>query len=234
MPRPPLKIEAPDLRLDPDRILEPEFAAEIFGGDRPVEIEIGIGKGRFLLAAATARPQVLHVGIEWANQFLRIAESRAQKYGLTNVRFARVDALDLLQQSIPSASITAYYVFYPDPWPKARHHKRRFLQSSTALHIARTLVEGGTLHVCTDHADYWEWIDDVFRDHAAFDRLPEFGGDAFPLPVDEPLTNFEDKYLVEGRERYRASWRRNALAVDAPLVAPQRFRAEKRARSRHD
>jgi tRNA (guanine-N7-)-methyltransferase len=89
---------------------------------------VGIGKGRFLLTAAAARPEVDHLGIEWANEYLRIAETRAGKRGLRNVRFVRADAKSLVARAIPDASVAAYYVFYPDPWPKKRHHKRRFLR----------------------------------------------------------------------------------------------------------
>jgi tRNA (guanine-N7-)-methyltransferase len=206
--RHPVKIEAPELRLDPERILEALDWREVFAGGGPVEVEIGIGKGRFLLAAAEARPEARFLGVEWANKYLRIAEARAHKRGLTNVRFARVDARELVERAVPSASVSAYYVFYPDPWPKKRHHKRRFLRPETADHLARTLVDGGKLHVGTDHEEYWEAIRSVLDGHAAFERLAEFGDATFPFPVDQPLTNFEAKYRIEGRRRLRASWRR--------------------------
>lgn len=206
--RPPLKIEAPELRLDPERIVESVDWAEVFGTTGPVEIEVGIGKGRFLLEAAAARPDVLHLGIEWANKYLRIAEARALKRGLHNVRFARVDARELIHGAVPTASVSCYYVFYPDPWPKKRHHKRRFIQPETADHLARTLLPEGKLHVSTDHEEYWESIVEVLDGHRAFERLATFGADDFPLPVDQPLTNFETKYLDQGRKRFRASWLR--------------------------
>jgi tRNA (guanine-N7-)-methyltransferase len=205
VPKRELKVGAPELRLDPERVVERVDWREIFGTTGRVEVEIGIGKGRFLLAEA--RPEVLHFGVEWANQYLRIAEERAAKRGLRNVRFARVDARELIP-AIPGASVTAYYVFYPDPWPKKRHHKRRFLQRDMADELARTLVTGGALHVATDHDDYWETIEPVFDGHDAFERLPGFGGEEFPLPADAPLTTFEAKDEVEGRSRHRASWRR--------------------------
>lgn len=203
-----IKIEAPGLRIDPEAALDPERMRGLFGSGRRVEIEVGIGKGRFLLASAEARPDVLHIGVEWANKYLRIAESRAVRRGLTNVRFARVDAREMVELAVPDETISAFYVFYPDPWPKKRHHKRRFFRKQTLDHVARTLVPGGMIHAATDHSDYWEAIAEVFATHEAFDRCPGFGGQDFPLPVDEPLTNFETKYLVEGRRRFRASWKR--------------------------
>ncbi len=207
-----VKIEAPELRLDPDRILEETIDwKQVFGVVGPVEIEIGPGKGRFLLAAAAARPDVLHLGIEWANKYLRIAEARAVKRGLENIRFARVDAREVVHRSVPDASVSAYYVFYPDPWPKKRHQKRRFLRAETAGHLARTLTPGGGLHAATDHQEYWQEIEPLFDAHPAFERLPAFGGDDFPVALDAPLTNYEAKYLQQGRQRFRASWRRNAV-----------------------
>jgi len=123
-----IKIEAPELRLDPDRAVEAVDWLQVFGAEGPVEVEIGIGKGRFLIAAAEARPGIMHLGVEWANKYLRIAESRALKRGLKNIRFVRLDARELVHRAIPARSVSAYYVFYPDPWPKKRHLKRRFLQ----------------------------------------------------------------------------------------------------------
>lgn len=203
-----VKTEAPELRCDPEAILEPASWVELCRSHSRIEIEVGIGKGRFLLASAAERPDVLHFGIEWANKYLRIAESRARKRGMENIRFARVDAKELVARAIPAESISTYYVFYPDPWPKKRHHKRRFIEPATVDHLARTLVPDGRLHVSTDHAEYWEVIETVLDPHPAFERLPEFGGEGFPLPVDQPLTNFETKYEDQGRQRFRASWRR--------------------------
>jgi tRNA (guanine-N7-)-methyltransferase len=203
-----VKVEAPELRLDPRIIENPIDWREVFGSaPARVEVEIGIGKGRFLLTLAQARPDVSLLGVDWANEFLRIGESRASKRGLANVRFIRVDARELVR-AIPEASVSAYYIFYPDPWPKTRQQKRRFLNPSNAIELGRTLVPGGGLHVATDHPDYWQVIEGVLAGVRELERLPTFGGDEFPLPVDAPLTNFEEKYRVAGRERFRASWRR--------------------------
>ena len=210
MARGVIKTGAPGLRLDPERIVEAVDWREVFGSEGPVEVEIGIGKGRFLLAAAAARPEVWHLGVEWANKYLRIAEHRAWRDGIENVRFARVDACELVCGAIPAESVAAYYVLYPDPWPKKRHHKRRFFQPRTLGHLARTLEPDGLLHVATDHDEYWEIIEALLAGDASFERLPEFGGPRFPLDPGEPLTNFEVKYGKEGRSRHRASWKRRA------------------------
>ncbi len=203
-----VKVEAPELRLDPGLVTGPVDWVAVFGSAARIEVEIGIGKGRFLLTAAEARPDVHFLGVDWANEYLRVAESRAAKRRLANVRFLRVDARELVL-AVPDRSVSAYYVFYPDPWPKKRHHKRRFLQASNARELARTLTPGGFLHVATDHAEYWSAIEALLDHEPAFARLAEFGGAEFPLPADAPLTNFEEKYRVEGRPRFRGSWQRH-------------------------
>jgi tRNA (guanine-N7-)-methyltransferase len=199
---------ASPLRLEPVTAVDALDWRRVFGRDGRVEIEIGIGKGRFLLAVAAARPEVLHFGIEWSNEYLRIVETRAERGGLDNVRFIRADASDLVRRAIPVDSVSAYYVFYPDPWPKKRHHKRRFLQKANVDALARTLRPRGWLHVATDHDDYWRVIEPLLDAHPEFARQPAFGGPEFPLAVDGPLTNFEAKYEVEGRSRHRGSWQR--------------------------
>jgi tRNA (guanine-N7-)-methyltransferase len=201
-------LSASPLRLDPDTAVGGLDWRRVFGREGRVEVEIGIGKGRFLLACAAARPDVLHFGVEWSNEYLRIVESRAERGGLDNVRFVRADATDLVRRAIPERTVSAYYVFYPDPWPKKRHHKRRFLQPANLDAMARTLLSAGWLHVATDHDDYWKVIEPLLEAHAAFSREPVFGGPEFPLPIDGPLTNFEAKYEVEGRSRHRGTWRR--------------------------
>jgi tRNA (guanine-N7-)-methyltransferase len=201
-------VSASPLRLDPETAVAGIDWGRVFGRNGRVEVEIGIGKGRFLLAAAAAQPAVLHFGIEWSNEYLRLAETRAERSGLENVRFVRIDAGEMVRRAIPETSVAAYYVFYPDPWPKKRHHKRRFLQQANLDAMARTLVQGGWLHIATDHDEYWSVIEPLLAAHTAFARESGFGGPEFPLPVDAPLTNFEAKYTVEGRNRHRGTWRR--------------------------
>ncbi len=196
------------LRLDRAEALQGLDWHRVFGREGRVEVEIGVGKGRFLLAVAAARPDVLHLGVEWSNEYLRLVEHRAERDKLENLRFVREDAGEIVRRAIPDRSVAAYYVFYPDPWPKTRHHKRRFFQAAHVEALARTLLPKGWLHVASDHDDYWSVIEPLLDGHAAFVRQPEFGGPAFPLPTDAPLTNFEAKYRAQGRRRHRGTWQR--------------------------
>lgn len=179
---------------------------EVFGNVSPVEIEIGVGKGRFIQAAAMACPDRNFLGVEWANQFLRIGEERVAKKGLKNIRFLRVDAKEFITKSIPDHSVRAFYIFYPDPWPKKRHHKRRFFDRSSANDLAKCIQPGGELHIATDFEGYWQIIEPLFDSHPLFLRLEKFGGERFPVSLDEPLTNYEAKYLAQGRKTFRGSW----------------------------
>jgi tRNA (guanine-N7-)-methyltransferase len=207
--RPPLKIEAPELRADPEQIVRPFAWSDLFPQAAPVEVEIGIGKGRFINLAAKQRPEINHLGVEWANKYLRVAELRAKADKLENIRFARVDAGKMMP-ALPERSVQAFYVFYPDPWPKRRHLKNRFLRLEMAEQIARVLTDGGKLHVATDHDSYWASLQPVFDQHEQFERQEQFGGDEFPIAEGEPLTHFEIKYASENRSRHRATWVRVA------------------------
>ena len=155
MTRREVKVEAPALRLDPDHVVESVDWTEVFGSAGRVEVEIGIGKGRFLLASAVARPDVHLLGVEWANKYLRIAESRAMKRRLENVRFVRVDARRADAGDPDRLGLGLLRLLSRSAWPKKRHHKRRFLQPDMAEHLARTLIDGGLLHTATDHDEYW-------------------------------------------------------------------------------
>ena len=207
MRRQPLKVEAPELRLDPERVTEPFAWNQLFPVEQPVEVEIGIGKGRFLLEAAERRPQINHLGVEWANKYLRFAESRAQRRELENIRFVRIDAREMMA-SIPARSVQAFYVFYPDPWPKKRHHKRRIVQASFLALCADRLIAGGSLHVATDWANYAEHIDTLVKGLKQFvvGERREHDGDQ---PLDRPRTKFEQRGLQMGHRIW--DWRFDRL-----------------------
>ena len=92
---------------------------EVFDGEKPVEIEIGIGKGRFLIDAAKRREDIHYVGVEWAMKYVRMAHDRCMRRGLSNVRFVRADAREFIEFFVPERSVNAYHIYFPDPWPKS-------------------------------------------------------------------------------------------------------------------
>ncbi len=180
----------------------------IFLNDQPVELEIGSGKGTFLLAAATQCPNHNFVGIEWARAYCDFAADRLRRHGLTNARMVRSDANWWIRAHVPDQSLHALHVYFPDPWPKARHHKRRLIQTSFLQQAVRILVPGGVLRVVTDHAGYFEHIRAVvgeFKLLQIIDFVP-------PLPAADGLlvgTNFEKKYVLQNRSF-------NSLALKKP------------------
>jgi len=173
-----------------------------FGPDRanrPLELEIGSGKGAFLVQQAALSPEVNYLGIEWAKAFWRYAADRCRRRGLANVRLVRTDAAAFVRQYAPDAVFRQIHIYFPDPWPKKRHHKRRIIQATVLTELHRSLKPGGLIRIVTDHQDYFRSM----RDHAAqvADRLE-------PLPFaslesagrgELVGTNFERKYRRQGR-----------------------------------
>ncbi len=186
--------------------------ADLYGNDRDVELEVGVGKGRFLLLAATSRPGINYLGIEVARRFYVRALDRVAKRGLTNVRLVLGDVVPFVRERLGDASLAACHVYFPDPWPKKRHHKRRFFRPDVLDEIARVLRGGALLRAVTDHPEYADIIRELLSAHAAFeDAGPEAAlwelpgmGDYTTLGV----TNFEIKYRREGRPIHRFAFRR--------------------------
>jgi tRNA (guanine-N7-)-methyltransferase len=198
---PPAAIEIPPGSLD-GRLSFPR----LFGDPRPVEMEIGTGKGRFLLAEAAARPGVGFFGVEWSLKYVRLARERAERLGLRNVRLLRADARHVVADLLPDASLERIHVYCPDPWPKKRHHKRRFFAAPVVPHLERVLAPEGTLHVSTDVPGYFQEIRAVLAAHTGLAEITEP-----PLaPAEGGRTSYEAKYLQAGRVIHRACWRRPA------------------------
>lgn len=129
---------------------------EVFGSAHPVELEIGSGKGLFLANAAKQRPDHNFLGIEISKKYARLAAERAVKHGLGNVRIWPGDARPVVERLIPEASLCAVHVYFPDPWWKKRHKKRRVMNEGFLRDVERTLVAGGRLHFWTDVEEYFQ------------------------------------------------------------------------------
>ena len=184
----------------------------MFDNPHPIEIEIGFGKGRFLLEASKQFPHVNYIGVERAQKYVEITRVRFQKYirhfsvdtnsdMFENVRLAWTDANFFLTRYVPDKSIQAYHIYFPDPWPKPRQQKRRIFRNKDFLAaISRTLIpDSGKLYVVTDYAEYFSEIQDRL---AKLTPLQSVLLDTSDYKHIE--TNFEMKYRVEGRQIYRA------------------------------
>ncbi len=193
----PLTPDHYSLTPDPSPLTPLDWHA-VFGNDHPVEIEVGFGKGLFLLTAAAARADVNFLGIEIERQYQLFTANRVAKRQLGNVRLACADARWFLRERVAPASVQALYVFFPDPWWKQRHRKRRLFTPEFADQCARVLGAGGRLCVVSDVAEYFAEIEGCLARQPRLQKLP-------PPAVNEPghdcdyLSNFERKYRLEGR-----------------------------------
>src|SRR5882724_749930 len=125
--------------LDVETLRKPVHWKELYGNDHPVEIEIGMGKGTFITEQAKAHPEVNFFGIEWARWFWRYASDRLRRNGCLNARTVRAEANYFLAEHVPDASLSVVHIYFPDPWPKARHHKRRLIQPPFIKQVERVL-----------------------------------------------------------------------------------------------
>ena len=177
---------------------KPICFATVFGNDRPVELEIGSGKGGFLLQQARAHEDRNFMGVEWANRYFKFAADRMARWGLSNVRLVRADAKVLVTRYLPEGSICALHVYHPDPWPKRRHHRRRLIDKVFVDAAARALVDQGRWWVQTDHHEYFEVIKTLLSDHPDLEQTlcgPEHDSEHEAVVA----TNYQIKYHREGR-----------------------------------
>ncbi len=189
--------------LDVETLAKPLDWQALFGNTNPVELEIGIGKGTFLTEQARARPEVNFFGIEWARWFWRYASDRLRRHHCTNARTVRAEANFFLTEFVPDHSLSVLHIYFPDPWPKARHHKRRLIQPKFMPLVLRTLKPGGLLQVVTDHQGYFEEnIDPTLRAAAAGLSIVDYNRPGSAADGEFVGTNFERKYKREGRPFY--------------------------------
>jgi tRNA (guanine-N7-)-methyltransferase len=188
------KLRAGRAALVAELLPKIEIAPPVALDARETWLEIGFGAGEHLAAQAEAHPNVTFIGVEpfFDGVAKLIVEIAARK--LTNVRVFRDDAR-LLLATLPDASIARAFVLFPDPWPKARHHKRRFLAREGFALLARVMRPGATLRVATDDADYLGWI----KEHAAAEGSFSLENEACTRPTDWPPTRYEEKALKAGR-----------------------------------
>jgi tRNA (guanine-N7-)-methyltransferase len=167
----------------------------LFGRDAPVVLEIGFGMGETTAAIAAAQPDVDFLGVEMHWPGVGALLRRIEAAGLSNVRVLRHDAVDVVGRMIAPASLAGIHVYFPDPWPKKRHHKRRLLQAPFVHALALALAPGGRLHVATDWADY---ADEILATLTAEPLLVNTAEGFAPRPAWRPLTKFEQRGVARG------------------------------------
>lgn len=183
--------------------------AVLFGNHHPVEIEVGFGKGLFLLNAGSSRPDINFFGIEIDRKCQLYTATRLAIRKLTTVKVACADAKALLRECVPPASVQAMHVYFPDPWWKTRHHKRRLFTADFVASVAQVLRPGGHFHVVTDVEEYFQVMRQIMRESAEFEPVPPVAATLAEHDLDY-LTNFERKFRKEGRPIYRAAFVRRS------------------------
>ena len=186
----PLYIDATDWseRID---------LAELFGNENPVELEIGCGRGLFLDNASRAKPDVNFIGLEVAKKVAQLAAFRCLNAGVANVRVLVIDARKFLAL-IPERSLEAVHIYFPDPWWKRRHRKRRMVAPDVLQRLTQVMQPGTKMLLATDVEEYYHSMQKTFA------RFPEFAREADPAPSpgDHPLdylTHFERKFRTAGK-----------------------------------
>jgi tRNA (guanine-N7-)-methyltransferase len=165
---------------------------KLFQRKAPYILEIGFGMGQSLLQQAKDHPENNYLGIEVHKPGVGCLLAAIHAENLTNIRVCCADAVDVLTQHIADDVLDKIQIFFPDPWPKKRHHKRRLIQNSFVDILAKKLRPGGVLHIATDWQEYAEHILSVLNAHPVFiNQAPD--GKYVPRPKDRPLTKFESR-----------------------------------------
>jgi tRNA (guanine-N7-)-methyltransferase len=191
--------EYPSVALRSEDLNGPIDFAQLFGRSAPVHIEIGTGKGTFILHEARARPEADFIGIEWSRPFYLFAVDRIGRWALPNVRITHMDANVLLSLYVPPESVDCLHIYFPDPWPKKSHLKKRTIQQCNMPHLIQCLKSGGEIRIATDHAEYFEQMErviDLFGD--VLERV-EFTRPAGAREGELVGTNYERKYIPDKR-----------------------------------
>ncbi|SEG78895.1 tRNA (guanosine(46)-N7)-methyltransferase TrmB [Marinobacterium lutimaris] len=165
---------------------------ELFGDDRPVILEIGFGMGDSLIEMARQAPEKGFIGIEVHPPGVGRLLSRVREEGLENIRVFGEDAIEVLAQCIPDNSLAGLQLFFPDPWPKKRHHKRRIVQPEFAQTIRKKLAIGGVFHMATDWENYAEHMMEVMSAAEGY-RNAAGAGEFSPQPDWRPVTKFQKR-----------------------------------------
>jgi tRNA (guanine-N7-)-methyltransferase len=207
----PTDIPGPDRRVSIADVRAKGWAA-LFAPDVALPlrlvVELGFGRGEFLRALAAAAPGVAHVGVDLSRRRVLKMARRIAKTEEKNIRLLEARAEELVRDALDEGSVEAFWINFPDPWPKKRHHRRRLLQPRFVAALARRLVPGGALHAATDHVGYAEQIDAVLGAEPELENAL-----ATPFASEQPgrlVTAYEAMWRAEGRPLHFFEYRRRA------------------------
>lgn len=164
-----------------------------------LEVDLGCGKGRFLLTRASKFPDTIFLGIDKRKKRIELVSKRAMKMQLNNVRLILSEINFAISTFLPPSSVSVYYLFFPDPWPKRRHSRRRLFNTKFMNAIARTLKPHGKLHLATDDENYFKEIVNVVENDKRFEPIEVF------IPAEDERTHFEILFLEQNKKILRYS-----------------------------
>lgn len=183
-------------------IVEPLNPAEWFPKPQSLEVELGCGDASFLVEYARWHPEKNFIGVERLLGRISKLDRKGRRAGLTNLRGARIESAYFLKYLLPPGSASAIHVYFPDPWPKKRHHKNRLINGSFSALAQTALAPDGKIYLRTDNADYFAQMIEVFAADNHFEKIET------PMELAELLTDFEREFLARGIETLRAAYRK--------------------------
>jgi tRNA (guanine-N7-)-methyltransferase len=172
----------------------------LFSSAQPLEVELGSGDGSFLAEYARRHPEHNFIGVERLLGRMRKLDRKGRRAGLTNLRGVRIESSYFLDYLLPHHSAQALHIYFPDPWPKRKHHRHRLINERFPVIAQRALVPGGTVYLRTDDRDYFTQMTAVFAASPAFRAVET------PMELAELLTDFERGFRAKGVETLRAAY----------------------------
>ena len=183
-------------------IVERLSLAQLFQKPQPLEVELGCGDASFLVEYARRHPERNFIGVERLLGRIRKLDRKGRRAGLTNLRGVRIESSYFLQHLLPPRSASALHVYFPDPWPKKKHHKHRFINEHFPEIARAALTPDGVVYLRTDDGDYFNQMTEVFRANAEFQKMET------PIELAELLTDFEQEFQARGIKTLRAAYQR--------------------------
>jgi len=196
----PPNVGCYSLLIELRTILEPLNISELFPKIQPLEVELGCGDASFLVNHAKAHPERNFIGVERLGGRIRKLDRKGRRAGLTNLRGVRIESYYFLEYLLPPKSAAALHIYFPDPWPKRKHLKNRFINERFLEIAQRVLTPGGIVYLRTDHEDYFEQMTTVFGASSAFRPVET------PMELSARLTDFEEDFQKQGVQTRRAAY----------------------------
>lgn len=194
----------PTLIHRPASFFERLDLTRLFPNPQPLEVELGSGDGTFLTQYAAAHPQHNFIGVERLLGRLRKVDRKGLRAGLANLRLMRIEAWYFVEYLLPAHSVSAIHIYFPDPWPKRRHHRRRLINTRFAEAAWQALVPSGVVFLRTDNPDYFDQMRTVFGAQASFEAAET------PVELSSMVTDFERDFHAQGIATLAAAYRRRS------------------------